>query len=768
MANNYTTSTPSTVEFQGDSVGAGTIPSTYDIIITPDAGYVVQASDFSIGSTLPTEVTTVAFSDTTTALDPSNQVRATVTLAQWYTMPATTDTIEVDIDGSTHTASLGFNYKAIYSVWSNLTSSFAVTTVANSYFFPPMTSSQSTSTSGSVKTETCYIGMSPNQNNLVGIGSFTCANGYHFATGDVPTYAIASPDPTKWTVVTTGVTTNAQNQTISISFAFYYDIDNTSIPLSNGETIRFLTKEPTADSPKSTSVNTIRFDGYKDSAILPTNVNSVNLIVGGTSGATYNLKIEDSLGQSYNFDTNLFSRASTVNSYTIDDGNPFVKALKNTHELTLPTFYERSSYTQYWTATVTPTGTTKSKADGSSTDPITTTLYQFGDVDFTLGVTASDYGVDASSTTIISLTDQLPLSYPSTFNPTDFPLLSTNNNGYFSYSQDLGYNVSGTVAEGGNDGSTTVTLTATAASLKLQVGDSVFGANVAPSTTIATIADPATGVIVLSTTPLGTIANGTALTFVRTVGISRQPATADFFMTTPFPSITGQSVFSRKTYSVKYNTVNSTVVSLYDPDGGDFSDIGNNASDGSVTLWAVSGNSISGFPSVVNHVNGHLVLSSNQTLTAGDLLHFTPVRSELVITKMEVTGAGTTTCKLNVDGYIARMGYDNVIALLLLNNFVTTYAAPTAATISAGTYSCPLGGTIKIDPRSQCTGHTGTLTIATIPSKGAGEAVITSSGEYFIYQAPDTDADLSDVISYTVNDGINTSASANITITLTE
>jgi hypothetical protein len=79
-----------------------------------------------------------------------------------------------------------------------------------------------------------------------------------------------------------------------------------------------------------------------------------------------------------------------------------------------------------------------------------------------------------------------------------------------------------------------------------------------------------------------------------------------------------------------------------------------------------------------------------------------------------------------------------------------------------------LGGTIKIDPRSQCTGHTGTLTIATIPSKGAGEAVITSSGEYFIYQAPDTDADLSDVISYTVNDGINTSASANITITLTE
>ena len=752
MANNYTTSTPSTVEFQGDNVGAGTIPSTYDIIITPDSGYVIQASDFSIGSTLPTEVTTVAFSDTTTALDPSNQVKATVTLAQWYTMPATTDTIEVDIDGTTHASSLRFHYKALYSVWSNLTETFTIASVTS-----PMLSNKSTSTSGSITTETCYVDMHPNQNNLVGIASFTCAVGYHFATGDIPTYAIASPDPTKWTVVTSNIATNTQNQTISITFGLYYDIDNTGIPLSNGETVRFLTKEPTADSPKSTSVNTVSFGGYKDSAILPTNINSVNLRVSGTSGATYNLKVEDSLGQSYDFSTNLFARKSTVNSYTIDDGNPFFKKLRNEHELTLPTFYERESYTQYWTATVTPTGTTKSKADGSSADPITTTLYQFGDVDFTLGTTASTYGVNASSTSIKTLSDQNPLSYPSTFNPTDFPLLGTDNNGYFTYSENLGYSVTNAISS--NSG-TDLVLSATPNSLKLQVGDSVFGTNVAPSTTITTIADPddAAVAIVLSTSPLGTI-SGT-VTFVRTVGISRQPTISDFDITSP-ASISSAYSSSSPLYSTTSSTTNSPVVNIRnlntDPTRENFL--------GVTEGKTVSGDSISGYPTVVSQTNGSVVLSSHQTIPAKESLIFSPYMSDLYISKIEVTGAGTPTCKLNIDGYIGRMGYTNIIAGLTLQNFVTTYAGPTAA---ATTATCALGGSIKIDPRSLCTGHTGVLTIASVPSKGAGGTVIPSSGEYLIYAAPTTDGDLEDVISYTVSDGISTSASANITITLTE
>ena len=52
MANNYTTSAPSTLEFSGDNVGAGTIPLQYSIVITPTSPYVIQAADFFIGDAL--------------------------------------------------------------------------------------------------------------------------------------------------------------------------------------------------------------------------------------------------------------------------------------------------------------------------------------------------------------------------------------------------------------------------------------------------------------------------------------------------------------------------------------------------------------------------------------------------------------------------------------------------------------------------------------------------------------------------------------------
>ena len=99
MANNYTITSSVTQENVGDSVVNGTIPSSVELTITPDTSFVLQASDFSIGTTLPIEVVSVSFADTGTALDPTNTVVATVNLASWYTMPSNADTINVDIDG---------------------------------------------------------------------------------------------------------------------------------------------------------------------------------------------------------------------------------------------------------------------------------------------------------------------------------------------------------------------------------------------------------------------------------------------------------------------------------------------------------------------------------------------------------------------------------------------------------------------------------------------------------------------------------------------
>jgi hypothetical protein len=95
---NYTVSTYTNTEDTGDSVNAGTIVPSVVLVITPNAGYVVSASVFSIGDPLPIEVSSVVFTDTTTAGQPGNLVHATVTFYN-FNMPNADKDIIVDIDG---------------------------------------------------------------------------------------------------------------------------------------------------------------------------------------------------------------------------------------------------------------------------------------------------------------------------------------------------------------------------------------------------------------------------------------------------------------------------------------------------------------------------------------------------------------------------------------------------------------------------------------------------------------------------------------------
>jgi len=112
---NYTISTVSTTESPGDSVNAGTLPSSASLIITPNSGYVVSASNFSIsggtagsgmifshGDTnvvLPPEVANVTFSNTGSAGSIGNTVKAEVNFNH-FLMPSADVTLSVDINGS--------------------------------------------------------------------------------------------------------------------------------------------------------------------------------------------------------------------------------------------------------------------------------------------------------------------------------------------------------------------------------------------------------------------------------------------------------------------------------------------------------------------------------------------------------------------------------------------------------------------------------------------------------------------------------------------
>ena len=752
MANNYTTSTPSTSEFNGDNVGAGTIPLTYDIVITPDSGFTLSASDFSVGSTLPTEVTSVSFADTTTAYTVGNLVVATVTLAQWYTMPAADDTIEVDIDGR----ALPFVGKPRLSFTTSTNVIGASTGRISTAPGATLVSSVDTAT---VQTREYYIDIPANSQALVAsylMNSSILDEGYY---SSAPQYKITSPDPSRWSAQVSSVLygTSTDDQAASAKLGeityykidFYYDMGDSAVPLSDGNSIEVTTVAPTVFETPVVSINKAKYDGYQNQSILPSRDIDLSLNVLGSSGATYDILIMDDNGLSYDFTSTTFTRAltksseQTINTSLSSSDFPGITNTSNYHVITIPAYNEKAALAKYITTTITPTGETKTTPDGTSTDPYVITLNQFGEVDFTITVTTATDGVAATTATLLSFLDKTPLSYPTTFNPTDFPLLSTTNNSYFNISTPLSYTVNGTVSSHTHV-SASVVLTATSAALKLQTGDSVTGTGIATDTTITV---DGTSTIVLSKSSTETI-TGT-LVFTRNVGISRQPLATDFRnagISNAYKTISNvESIVTQA-------TTNSTTVSVVN---------GDNVKDGQT----VQGESIVGYPTVVSGGGSqNLVLSSLQTLPSGESLEFSDAMSDYEIVDISVTGAGTSDCKLNVEGHVNRVGHADILESLVLQNFITSYVKPVA---TAQAVDCPLGGGIKIFPLG--TGHTGVLTIAEVAGSGrsaADSATISDDGSYLLYLAPTTGS--TETITYKVNDGINTStASANIVVTLT-
>ena len=755
MANNYTTSTPSTFESSGNNVGAGTIPLQYTIVITPAANYIIQAADFGIGSTLPIEVASVSFADTTTAYAFDNLVVATVTLAQWYTMPSTAVTIEVDIDGIAH-----------YKVKPRLSFTGVVNVVGSQdagFLKASDGVTTSETTASSVKTHSMYQDIPVNTKVLVTsfyTDSTSAGSGYY---PSIPQYKIISSNPSRWSSKVTSLlygsyddyvvdelnnySSNAKDgEVVFYRIDFYYEMGENDVPLSEGESIIFTQPTETLWSTRApvVSINKVRYDGYKNQGILPSRDVDLSLNVLGSPGATYDILVMDDNGLSYDFALDTFTGSLTKSSeQTINLGSPAITTRSNNHIITVPAYNEKAALAKYLTTTVTPTGSTKTTTDGAGTAPYVITLNQFGEVDFTTSVSASTYGVAATEPTLLSFLNKNPLSYPTTFNPADFPLLSTTNNSYFNISTPLSYSTTDTV-DGAFSG-TTMTMDTIWASKKIEVGDTISGTNIVVGTTITQrdVGDD-DKVYTISDAPSAEVPDGTTITFTRNVGISRQPSVSDFVGIS-------QVVGSKTNYTIQdqvtQGTTNTNTVSIIAGD-----DVANG--------HTVQGESIIGYPVVVSGGGSqNLVLSSFQTLPSGEVLSFSNAMSDFEIIDMSVTGAGTTDCKLNVEGYLSRVGHADVLYLMSLAGFVTSYVAPVA---TAQAVDCPLGGSVKVLPLA--TSHTGVLTVAAVGGRGSS-ATISNDGSYLLYLAPTTGT--SETITYTVSDGINTSASANIVVTLT-
>ena len=106
---NYTINTITTLEEPGDVVSAGTLPSSNSLIITPDAGYVLDAAGFSAPAPLPTGVASVSFANSTTAFAVGNVVNVTVNYTSSLTMPTADLNLSINIceNGGVNTGPTG-------------------------------------------------------------------------------------------------------------------------------------------------------------------------------------------------------------------------------------------------------------------------------------------------------------------------------------------------------------------------------------------------------------------------------------------------------------------------------------------------------------------------------------------------------------------------------------------------------------------------------------------------------------------------------------
>ena len=89
---NYTVTAQATQASAGDQVNQSTPSVT--LVITADAGYIVNSSDFSIGDALPAEIDNVVFTNSS----PTTVV-CVVTFAPTFIMPANDVSLPIDIDG---------------------------------------------------------------------------------------------------------------------------------------------------------------------------------------------------------------------------------------------------------------------------------------------------------------------------------------------------------------------------------------------------------------------------------------------------------------------------------------------------------------------------------------------------------------------------------------------------------------------------------------------------------------------------------------------
>jgi hypothetical protein len=342
---NCSINTASLTKTGGAAIGS----QNAQLIITPNEGYVISASNFTNNTGSITGVSNITLSDSTSAGAVGNTVLISVDLDDSYVMPSANTTLTIDIDGA---ASL-----IQYTVAGTFTS-----TISNAT--PSSQSNVAYSATGSANSTATISQLSK---------TFTASSGHHFEVE--PSAVLNATNPDKYTI--TKARTYTDGRLTAVAFTVTYQFSNES---ESGDTINFF-----ANAVEFVTIN-LEISNY-DISTLPIALSGDQrgFYLYGDVGAQARLTITDSSSNTYDFSSDTFtSGTATFKDLTIQDfGEEGNYAFEN---ITFPA--STGTYTFVFHTNVSGNATTiNDQIDGSpNNDSVTFSITQGSSKKITVGV----------------------------------------------------------------------------------------------------------------------------------------------------------------------------------------------------------------------------------------------------------------------------------------------------------------------------------------------------------------------------------------------
>jgi len=273
---NCTISSQSFAKTGGSAIGS----DNAQLIITPNTGYVVSASDFTDNTGSVTGITSISLSDSGTAGEIGNTVLVDVDLDDTYIMPSANTTLTIDIDGSAQ--EIEYTLAGTYD-----------TVVSNA--------------TPSSETATAYSATGNyNQQVTVFTKTFTASSGYYFE--NAPTYKLIATNPERYNITYADTTDGSGNLTAR-AFTIKYTFSNES---QSGDNIDFTA------SAVEIYVPNVEITAY---SIIKTNIDAIGAVremtIYGAEGAEFSLTVDNEDSTSIISFTNQAIPASGQYSFNI-------------------------------------------------------------------------------------------------------------------------------------------------------------------------------------------------------------------------------------------------------------------------------------------------------------------------------------------------------------------------------------------------------------------------------------------------------------------